>query len=53
MLFSANWREEISEKIENAKVRGTGLLNAPKDTRKSWDIEWSLWCGGSSERCPV
>jgi len=28
--------------MENAKVRGTGLLNAPKDTRKSWDIEYSL-----------
>jgi len=28
--------------MENAKVTGTGLLNAPKDTRKSWDIEWSI-----------
>ena len=26
--------EEIFEKMENAKVTGTGLLNAPKDTRK-------------------
>ena len=30
-------------------MTGTGLLNAPKDTRQSWDIERSLWCGGRVE----
>jgi len=28
--------------MRNAKVRGTGLLNAHKDTMESWDIKCSL-----------
>jgi len=39
--------------MENAKVTGTGLLNAPKDTMESWDIKWSLWFRGSVEGRPV
>ena len=53
MCISANWWEEILRKKENTKVTGTGLLNAHKDTRKSWDIEWPLWFRGCAEGCPV
>jgi len=32
--FFAYWQEEYFEKMENAKVTGTGLLDAPKDMRE-------------------
>jgi len=45
--------KKFLRKKENTKVTGTGLLNAPKDTVESWDIECSLWCRGSAEGYPI
>jgi len=46
-------RKNFLRKKENAKVTGTGLLNAHKDTMESWDIEWSLWCEVRVEGYPI
>ena len=43
--------EKFPRKMENAKMTGIDWLSVSKDTKESWDIDRSLWCGVRVGKC--